>query len=467
MNPLKATVAKKDAQNRMEQSIKEKNIAVTENGQPRPASNGVKKDNFWKIFWSLTGYFVFLGLVALVWLDVSYLNRPDDISRALAVGVTFDPGKDPFESQVRERQIIPLVSGYFYQESIPFGFEDWSWDTETNWRSGKNVYEGSYSAEIKFLKPWSGVRLNSRGMDISSYVAVSLAVFPDQNVGDLYIELHDKYGNSMGKQSMGWYAPNSTLTPNAWNFVIISLENLVPSSKEAEVTGFSISSKESGQVFIDSIHLEKTSLAHSKWKETALSGKWIGSDPFTGIIQLQLPYSLSFSPEDLKFWQPLFGQFELFDDGIHIGPSPQKTNGSMVVFGGGKDWSNYRADVTVYWGMTSTFSLLSRFQDDANFVSCAYSNYGAVVQIYIVKGGLSTLVGQTPGLAINNYEPWKNVKHGMEVKGNRVSCFMENEQVLSATLPNMPETGTIGFETWSKNSEDYPHKVLSFQVRSI
>ena len=430
----------------------------------------MKKDNFWKIFWEVFGTFAILGIIAFGWLKFSYLNQPDDNSRALSVNVTFDPSKDPFANRVRARQAISLVSGYLYQESIPFGFDDWSWDSQTNWRSNENVKDGSYAIKTKFQKSWSGIRLNSPLIDISSYKSISLAVFPDQNVGNMYIELHDKYGNSMGKQSMGWYTDSFNLTPNVWNVVIIPLENLLSSSnKSAEITGFSISGEKAGQSFIDSIHLEKDVVAHSKWKETipGPGGKWIGSDPFTGISQIELPYFLSFTSDDLKSWRELFGQFEKFENGIHIGPSPKKTNGSMTVFGGGKDWTDYRAEATVYWGMTSTFSLLARFKDDSNFVSCAYSDYGAVVQIYIVKDSVSTLVGQTPGLAISNYEPWKDVKHALEVRGNRVSCFMNGEKVLSATLPSTISSGTVGFETWSFHSDDYPHKVLSFEVKPI
>ena len=273
----------------------------------------------------------------------------------------------------------------------------------------------------------------------------------------------------MGKQSIGWYTESSNLIPMTWNYVSIPLVNLLKTSDvNTEITGFSISSDKAGIVFIDSVRLEKTGTTHSKWKEAILSyTTWIGSDPFTGVLQLDLPYSLTITPEDLKSWRELFGIFEKFDNGLHIGPSAKKTNGSMAVYGGGKYWADYREEATVYWGMTSTFSLLARFQNDANFVSCAYSNYGAVVQIYVVKDGASTLMGQTPGLAIRDYEPWKDVKQAMEVQGNTVSCFMDGEKVLSATLPNMATSGTVGFETWSFHSDDYPHKILSFEVTPI
>jgi hypothetical protein len=176
---------------------------------------------------------------------------------------------------------------------------------------------------------------------------------------------------------------------------------------------------------------------------------------------------MSFDDESLKSWKQLFGQFTKMNDAILVGPVPKKTTGSMAVFGGGKDWTDYRVDATAYWGVASSLSLIARFQNDKNFVSCAYSNYGQIVQIYSVKDGDSELLGQTPALAISGYEPWKNVKQGMEVRGDRVSCYLNGDKVLSADISDMPPSGTVGIETWTQNSEDYGHKILDLSVNPL
>ena len=85
----------------------------------------MKKDNFWKIFWSVVGVFVIFGIFSVGWLKFLYFTAPEDGNLALAVGVTFNSGKDPF-TRIKQDQKFNLVSGYLYQDSIPFGFEDWS-----------------------------------------------------------------------------------------------------------------------------------------------------------------------------------------------------------------------------------------------------------------------------------------------------------------------------------------------------
>ena len=45
--------------------------------------------------------------------------------------------------------------------------------------------------------------------------------------------------------------------------------------------------------------------------------------------------------------------------------------------------------------------------------------------------------------------------------------FVDGEKVLSAIIPNGLSAGTVGLETWSVSSEDYPHRLLSLEVRAI
>ncbi|HEY4498977.1 MAG TPA: hypothetical protein VJH94_02855 [Candidatus Paceibacterota bacterium] len=426
-----------------------------------------QKDTFWKIFGSIVGGFLLLLCFGILWLKISYLHQPDDVSLAEAVEVTFDPTRDPFEKAGKNEKNVALVSGFLYRDSLPFGFEDWSWDSIVDWRSSMERFEGAYSLHAAFLKPWAGIRLNIPDQDVSSYRSLSLAVFPDSAINDLYLEFHDTFGRSLGRQSLAWYAESGVLIPNTWNTISIPLENLVTAPAEkTKITGFSISVENPGSVFLDAIRLETSPIAHARWSEP--EGKpGLGQDPFAGMTQVDLPYTLSSRTEDVAMWQPLFGQFEKTNNGVLIGPIPKKTNGSMTVFGGGKEWANYRVNANVYWGMTSTFSILVRFIDDGNFVACAYSNYGAVIQIYQVKKGASTLLGQTPLLAIRTYKPWGNAKHGASVQGNKVSCYMDGEKVLSATLSGMPATGSVGIETWSINSDDYPHVLQELHISSL
>jgi hypothetical protein len=115
----------------------------------------------------------------------------------------------------------------------------------------------------------------------------------------------------------------------------------------------------------------------------------------------------------------------------------------------------------------SVFSLVARAVDDGNFVSCAFSRYGESVQLYQLKDGASTLLSQTPGLAVNDFDPWAGVNMGMQVKGNQVSCLIRGSEVLSATVPSMPASGSVGLETWDSNPDASPHTLKAFTVKPL
>lgn len=423
------------------------------------------KDNFWKIFLTITMIVIVTLFSSIAWLKFLYLRAPEDITLASELGVNFDPSIDPFKN-LKKEPTSAIISGYLYQDSIPFGFEDWSWNTVTNWRSPDGEPTNSFAMKTSFLVPWSGVRLNSSVLDISKFKSVVINIKPEAETQELYIELYDKSGISYGKQALSWYGNNSNIKFGEWNTIQIPIKNLIKES-ENSISGFSISSKGVGVILVDSIRLVEENYDHAKWLDIVQDDVWAGSDPFKNMTQVNLPYLENFSLESAKSWRELFGTFNKNGNNYLIGPTPKKTTGSMVVFGGGKDWIDYKIDTKVYWGQTSAFAILARFVDDSNFVSCSFSNYGMLVQIYEVKDGKSTLVGQTPPLAIRDYEPWKDVKHSMSVYGNKVTCFMDGEEVISSEINTLPKAGTFGLETWSQNSHDYGHKVLLIEVNSI
>ncbi|OHA18807.1 MAG: hypothetical protein A2664_04860 [Candidatus Taylorbacteria bacterium RIFCSPHIGHO2_01_FULL_46_22b] len=433
----------------------------------------MKQDNFWKIFWSTMLTVLVICTSALLWLKIGYLRLPEDTALAAAVGVRYDPARDPFRKEVVPEEMvirkIPLLADYLYRESIPFGFEDWSWGVASKWRSSEQAFEGTFSLHAKFQEPWAGVRLSAPSVDITEYQSLSLSVYPDANITDLYLELYNIYGQPIERQSLSWYAHENKLTPNQWNALRIPISNLISSRENIkEITGFSISAGEkTGSAFIDAVQFTRTATVYPRWEMASSSAGGWGADIFASTTQVSLPYSLSRTESDLLNWRPIFGTFKNSEKGVLVGPTEKKTTGSMAVFGGGKEWGNYRVNMGIYWGMTSTFSILVRFADDANFVACAYSNYGSFIQMYQVKDGDSTLVAQSPLLAIRTLEPWKDASHGAEVRGNKVSCFLDGERIVSADLPTMPSRGTVGIETWSVNSDDYPHTLQSLTVSPL
>jgi len=420
-------------------------------------------DRFWKLFWMVVG--VFTVLFGITVGALIYFYNPTKTADAAAVGVVFDASKDPFENR-RPPDTRPKFTGeYFYQDALPLAFADWSWGVSIDWNSTDMSYEGTNSAKINFLQDWSGMRVNASDFDVSQYQGISLAVYPRGNLGDLYIELFDTYGNSLGKQSLSWYTQNGTLTQNAWNEIVIPFTNLFPEGQGTRpITGYAISTVHPGTAYIDSVHLESSVAPHARWYEPKPADASAPEKPDTPIA---LPYTLSFDPTVKDQWRTEFGKFEPTPNGIRVGTVPEKTTGSMSVIRGGQNWDNYTIDTTTYWGQTSSLSILVRFKDDANFISCAFSNYDAVVQLYDVKNGVSTQIGASPGLAIRTYEPWKDAKAGASVKGDRVTCYVDGEQALSYEIPDISPIGSAGIETWTQNTYDSPHLLQQFDVKPL
>ncbi len=423
-------------------------------------------DNFWKFFWIGTGTVTTLGLIAALSLFVFNTRQGDLLA---AVGVTYQDGKDPFEGSTLGMLgggSVTLNSGFLYQNGLPLHFKSWTWETADDWRSGEQKQEGNYALKAVFAKPGGTVGMNGPEIDIKNMKSLSLWVRIDANVSDLLINVYDKNGNAFSQQSVAWYADGGVLTPDTWVHVVLPMRNFANGTAPGVITGFSISGKNPGVAFIDAVQLTKTDAEHAVW---VAPPEPVGQafNPFATSSPASLPYTFNPSPDSLARWYTYFGSFGPGKSGeIEVGPSEAtKSTGSMTVFRGGRNWSDYHVDTTIDWGQVSVFSLLARFVDDGDFVSCAFSRYGETAQLYQVKKGESNFISQTPPLAVKDYEPWVGVNMGIEVQGDRVSCYINGTEVLHATLSDMPQNGSMGFETWDPNPAAAPHTLKSLNVK--
>lgn len=421
----------------------------------------MKLDRFWETFWVA---FMAILLISVIGSAGIFFFHIQNINAA-AVGVSFDSTKDPFEKQLYRSGSAVIVDGYAYRNALPLGAKQWAWDAQLNWNSAAVVYEGSAALKMVFLKPWSGMGLGGFALPRGNSRSISLAVFPDSSVGDLYLELYDSKGNSLGRQSLGWYTDAGSLKPNEWQLITIPLENLLGSSSTKTINGISISTKNAGTAYADAIQFGKTEIAHAVWVMPAGDGP--PYNPFATSTPVALPYTASFSAQDFSQWFGYYGAFEFAENAFRFGPMPPQSTDSITVYRGGRFWSDYKVDVRADWGLTSVFSILVRFTDTANFASCAFSHYGQTAQIYQVVNGVSTELAQSPTLAIPDYQPWKDVHMGASVEGRKVSCYLNGERVLAAEIPSLSNNGTIGFEAWDQNPYASPHTLRTVEVRPL
>jgi hypothetical protein len=425
-------------------------------------------DKFWKIFWLGTGGILIVGLAFSLSLFFIYIAKAD---LPALVGVTYDPSQDPFEGILHTpgEAGSTKFSGFLYEDSIPLRFSGWVWHADADWRSSEEVADGPRSIKATFQEKDGGtIGINGPAISMKGYSSITLSVFPGPGVGDMYLELFDAHGNSIGVQSLGWYTKNGVLATSSWQKVTVPLKNLLDPSGNV-VTGWSISSKHPGVAYIDSVSFSKDSADHAPWV-MPVDVPLPPYDPFATSTPASLPYMMGAIPDTLLQWHTYFGSMSLGPDIIKVGPLPASTStqGSISAFRGGKLWTNYKVNVVLDWGETSVFSLLTRFADDGNFASCAFSRYGETVQIYQVTKGDSVFLSQSPGLPTKDLEPWKDVHVGAQIEGNKISCLIDGEKVLSATLSSdLPKTGTVGIETWDQNSYAAPNQIKSFSVSAL
>jgi hypothetical protein len=418
----------------------------------------MKVERFWETFWLL---FVAIALASLFASLTMFLLHINSVNAA-AVGMSFDPTKDPFETATKQGN-FQLIQGYVYRDTLPLGLSQWSWDADLNWTSTEQKFEGVAALKMTFNKPWAGMGVSGFSVSRNSAQTLTFAVYPDASVTDLYVELYDKNGNSMGRQSVGWYTLNGRLVPNFWQTITIPLYNLAGAAGSQTITGISISTENTGVAFVDSLQFTNTPSSHSVWVQPA-DFDTPPFNPFATSTPSLLPYVLTFSPEAFSHWYSYYGTLMRHDDGMVIGPTPGGNTDSVSVFRGGKSWADYQVKTTVDWGLASTFSVLTRFADAQNYVSCAFGSYGQTVTIYDVHNGVSTELAQTPALSVPYDSAWVKVPLGAQVQGKHVACFARGTQVLSADISDIPVQGSVGLEVWDQNSYASPHTVRQLEV---
>ncbi|MBP9710754.1 MAG: hypothetical protein KBD50_00595 [Candidatus Pacebacteria bacterium] len=415
-----------------------------------------QQDSFWKLFFTATA-----GVLAIAAFVITILLlKPSDELPTLP----HENATEPY-AYVGGPELT-ATSTYFYRESIPLGFSNTSWSANANWRSKQKHFEGTYSARAEFTGEWGGLSLAGRGLPSASYAGISLALFAEPGLQDLYLELYNAAGATVGRQSIGWYFPSGKLEPGAWQMIAIPLRNfgVVP----ATIGGFAIISPQKGVVYVDDVHLAKNAPAHAAWAPAPeVAGASIASltELFARTKQTVLPYWLPHDPQQMLEWHAPTGQFSISEKGITAGP-PAKGGGMHAAYLGGQIWTDYRVNAVTNWGSAASISLVARIRDENSQVSCSFSQYGGVIQIYAMKDGISELIKESAYVEAlpPQIHPWTDIPLGIEVKGDRVNCYAYGRLSLTATPKNMPAAGSVGIEVWDEQPNKEPHIIKTLGV---
>lgn len=142
---------------------------------------------------------------------------------------------------------VQATSPYLYRESLPFSFEDISWEAQTEWRSSERAFEGEYALKITYQQPWSGAGLFGGPLATKGYAALAFALYTAHPIPRLYLELYDDTGRTLGQVSWRLSAQNR------WQRVAIPLSRFGSPEK---IGGFAIVSSAPAVAYLDDMRLE-------------------------------------------------------------------------------------------------------------------------------------------------------------------------------------------------------------------
>jgi len=163
-----------------------------------------------------------------------------------------------------------------------------------------------------------------------------------------------------------------------------------------------------------------------------------------------LPYKDHFDRNNgwLKNWGDL-----VLKDNLLIVRSSDSTTGGLALLDGTYLWDNYIFEGKVNLVKGSSFSLIGRYQDRNNYLSCNFSKNGIILKEKI-DGGEKTLLAWRDKF---EFLEEKDIEVGLYINGNRIRCMLNGNVVLTTDRLNSSlYRGGVGFKIWDpivNNSE--------------
>lgn len=184
--------------------------------------------------------------------------------------------------------------------------------------------------------------------------------------------------------------------------------------------------------------------AHEKaFKRITVQPSWDGKD-LIDILKnshaKDLPFSDNFDYN--KGWISVSGDRAIGNNLMVL--KPLSSNSTFVFLDGSylfKDYT-FKAKIEPFRG--ETVSLIARFKDDTNYVSCDFAQ--KVVRIREYNNGNTTVIAEVRS---DSYIPHLNSELGVAVNNNNVECSVNGEKIIeAANLNNEIKNGAVGFKTW-------------------
>lgn len=159
------------------------------------------------------------------------------------------------------------------------------------------------------------------------------------------------------------------------------------------------------------------------------------------------------SPKDLPFaedfsngqnWILTWGGKQTGLTGMKLAASENST-GASAYLDGGRDLANYDFDAVVDFEKGDSLSLISRYRDEQNYLSCNYSAGSAVMRQRV--NGIETEIVSRRVVLGKIHQPDLSV--GMHTDGEIVRCMFDGEAIIAGSkISPFLASGSVGFKVW-------------------
>jgi len=154
-----------------------------------------------------------------------------------------------------------------------------------------------------------------------------------------------------------------------------------------------------------------------------------------------LPFNDNFS--EFNGWFSNDGVSEMGNGSLTLKSAPEST-GSSLFLDGTYLWKNYSLKTKMDWLKGKSLSIIVRFRDYSNYVSCNFSN--RYVQIVETNDGRSVVLNEAE---TENLPGRNDLELGVKVKNNSLECLSGNSSlVYSENLSPSLDHGGIAFKSW-------------------
>ncbi len=151
-----------------------------------------------------------------------------------------------------------------------------------------------------------------------------------------------------------------------------------------------------------------------------------------------LPFADDFTKD--TGWRATWGTAQPIPGWLSLAASD--TTGASVFLDGTRLWKNYTYRATLDWTAGSNVTLLARYRDGNNYLSCTFGN-GYVSIGNTVDGKTMDLLRKENAVPVSS---GSEVTLGMDVRDHTVTCLSKGSPVATASAPDT--SGGIGIKTW-------------------